>query len=404
MEGVKIYPELISWRTKSHGLAAIKIRFDIAGNRVGSDSIGHKVPVEFWDNAKKRVKEKYPNAALINTIIENRINQHNNFLLKREAFHLPINREVIKQYLKSQSAYESFYEFAEQVIENKKLKDGKPYSEDTKRRYRDEVKRLQMYREYLSFRDITVNFLEKYKQWMQNEYLKKDKTRLDINSIWKAFSFIRMVYNQAVKEEIILPDNNPFKKFQVGSFEQHTEKIKYLEKADLDALEHVLRTEQMDPVTYKVGWRFLCMCVTGMRISDAMHVDEFYFNDAGDLEFKPHKTRRHGNTATIPMTSERQIRYFKESLKHKFTNTNAKTFRTTFNDSLKVLAAMAKIKIHLTSHVGRHTMGSFLVDANVETEPSMAMLGVKSKNTIKTYRHLKASKLKSEGEKLRNVF
>jgi integrase/recombinase XerD len=404
MEGVKIYPELISWRTKSQGLAAIKIRFDISGNRCGSDSIGHKIPVEFWDNVKKRVKDRYPNAALINTIIESRINQHNNFLLKRQAFHLPINREVVKQYLKSQSAFESFYEYAEQVIAEKTLKDGKQYSKDTKRRYRDEIKRMLQFREKLSFHEINLQFLEKYKLWLQNEYLKKDGTKLDINTIWKALSFIRMVYNQAIKDEIILPDNNPFKKFEVGSYAQHTEKIRYLERTDLDKLENVLRTQDMDPVTYKVGWRFLCMCVTGMRISDAMLLDEYFFNDAGDLEFKPYKTRRHGNTATIPMSSERQIRYFKESLSHKFTNTNAKTFRTTFNDSLKVLAALAGIKMNLTSHVGRHTMGSFLVDGGVETESSMAMLGVKSKKTIETYRHLKASKLKSEGEKLKKVF
>lgn len=400
MEGVKIYPELISWRLNSQGMAAINIRFDIGKNRIGSDPVGHKVPPEFWDAANRRVKDRYPNASLINSIISNRINRHNNFILKREAFHLPLNKQVISQYLKSSSAFESFYEYAEQLLENKKLKDGQPYSDDTKRRYKDEIKRMMLFNSTVSFHHITVQFLEKYKLWLQNDYLKEDKTKLHANSIWKALGFIRMVYKQAVKDEIILPEGNPFANFTVGSYEQDMHKIRFLETKDLDRLEEVLTSADLEPLTRKVGWRFLCMCVSGMRISDAMLLDEYFFNDAGDLQFNPYKTRRHGNTATIPITWDRQERYFKISMQHKFSNNNAKTFRTTFNNELKVLAAHAGIKINLTSHVGRHTMGGFLVDAGVETKPAMEMMGLKSKRTIETYMHLKSDKLRTEADKL----
>jgi integrase/recombinase XerD len=401
MDAFNIYPELQSWRKNKQGLSSIVLIIDLNGKHIARDPINHKIAVAFWDNDTKRVKSKYPNAMLINSIIENKINRHNNFILKRQAFNLPMNKEVFVQYVNNSSTFESFYTYAETVIETKKLKDGKGYDTDTKRRYRDEIKRMMQFKPELSFHQITLQYLNQYKQWLQNEYLKEDATPLHKNSIWKALGFIRMVYNCAIKDEVILPDSNPFKRFSVGSYEQDIKKIKFIDTKDMDRLEEVLKTDDSLPdITKKIGWRFLCMCVTGMRISDAMRLDEYFFNDNGDLQFNPHKTRRHGNTATLPITWDRQRRYLEISMQHKFTNTNPKTFRTTFNDNLKVLAALAKIKINLTSHVGRHSMGSFLVDANVDTLPAMQMLGVKSKNVIKTYMHLKQEKLKSEAEKL----
>src|SRR5690348_5291699 len=330
---INIYPDLMT--PNKQGLSTIIIRFDLNRKHIGSDNIKQKVKPEFWDKELKRVKSKFPNSSLINNIIENTLNRHNNFIVKRQAFGLPLTKEVIKQYLKSNSAYERFYEYAENVIENKKLKDGKGYSPDTKRRYRDEIKRMMQFKPDLNFNDISVSFLTSYKLWMQNEYRKKDKTRLDKNSIWKALGFIRMVYNEAISNEIILPEGNPFRQFKVGSYEQDESKIRFLELDDLEKIEQVLLNEDLPELTQKIGWRFLCMCVSGMRISDAMLLDQYMFNDSGDLEFKPHKTIRHDNTAQIPITTDRQRRYFERSLQDKFDATNPKNFRSTFNIQLK---------------------------------------------------------------------
>lgn len=159
----------------------------------------------------------------------------------------------------------------------------------------------------------------------------------------------------------------------------------------------------MEKLTISVGWRFLAMCVSGIRISDAMNLDDMKFNDAGNLELIPYKTRRYGNTAQIPIVSQRQKKYIGKTLEHKLPQRDAKSFRKIFNDHLKILCALAQIK-SVTSHAGRHTMGSFLVDAGVQEKAAMAMLGVKSDKVIKTYLHLKQSKLLSEAEKLKRVF
>jgi integrase len=405
MEAINIYPELQKHRVNSQGLAPIIIRFDFNRKHLGTENTGDKIKPEHWDQSTKRVKSQNPNAELINLKLENKINRHKNFILKRQAFGLTITSEILKQYLKSNSSYESFYSYAETVIEKKKLKDGQPYSDDSKRRYRDEIKRLMQFKTELQFHQITTTLLEDYRVWLTNDYKKKDGKKLEKNSIWKALGFIRMIYNEAIKDEVILPEGNPFKQFKVGGYEINTTKVKFLEKFELEALEQTLITRSdLSEVAVKVGWRFLFMCVSGMRISDAMRLDDYLITEDGTLQFKPHKTRRHDNTATIPMSTDRQKRYLKMTLQHEFKNVDPKSFRSTFNNHLKILAALSGISINLTSHVGRHTMGGFIVDAGIEDKPAMAMLGIKSTKVIKTYLHLKKDKLQSESEKLKNVF
>ncbi len=404
MEAIKIYPELDSWKKNKAGTANLSIRFDYAGNRAGNERLNIIVKLQDWDVQIKRIKKTDISFEYINSIIEGRLQHHRNYFLKRQAFGQPITLELIKQYLQN-GTLESFYSFASWLLENKKLKDGYPYSVDSKRRYNDEIIRMQQFRKVLLFKDLTVKFLEEYKVWLQTGYLKKDKKRLEHNSIWKALSFVRMVYNEAVKEEVIIADSNPFKKFKVGSSVTDMSKIKYLDRQQIDKLEQLLLNEshRLQELTLKIGWRFLAMCVTGLRISDAMLLNEALFNDAGDLEFTPYKTRRHGNKAQIPISSERQLNYLRRTLALPLPQQEAKSFRTTFNDHLNILSAMASLP-HITSHVGRHTMGSFLVDANIEKKAAMSMLGVKKETVIDTYLHLKESKLKTEAEKLKNVF
>ncbi len=403
MEAINIYAMLVTWKKNKKGECPIAISFDINSKRVGLQNIkNQRVPSDFWDSNRRVVKTSYPNASLINAVIEKKLHHHREFILKRQALEMTLNAAVIKQYLAGKLV--DFYTYAQDVIDNKKLDDGEGYSEDTKRRYRDEIKRMQQYQESLQFNQITVKFLESYKLWLQNTYRKKDQKKLHKNSIWKALGFIRMVYNQAVKDEIILNEDNPFKKFEVGSYEENYQKIKYLELNQVQLIEKALleKLELLDQLTISIGYRFLAMCVLGMRISDAMRLNEAFLNDAGQLDFKPHKTRRYNNTAVVPIQTDRQKKYLQETLRRPLPETDPKSFRTTFNNHLKILAAAAGVPM-ITSHAGRHTMGSLLIDAGIDKPAAKKMLGVKSDRTFDVYAHLKQSKLLSEAQKLNNV-
>ena len=402
MEDVKFIPGLRTDAINRAGTMPIVIKVYLANKEIAHPSLKKRIVIGDWDDAKRCIKSTNPNYKLLNGIISNKVNEYENFVLKRQTIGLPVTKDILLKYLCTGSV-QYFAGAAVDIIKTRTLKDGKPLSEDTQRRYMDEVNRVSQFKQDLSFRDITPQFLASYKLWMQNVYLKKDGTRLDKNTIQKSLAVMRLIYNEAVERQLIPNEQSPFKSFKVGSYEQDYAKIKYLELSEVDKLEQVLEQEQMPQLMYRVGWRFLSMCVCGMRISDAMRLDSAFFNDAGELEFIPHKTRRHENIANVPMSTDRQRRYIKKTLSLPLPATNPKMFRTTFNIQLKVLAAMAGIKINLTSHVGRHTMGSFLVDAGVDTKAGMKILGVKGERVIQTYLHLKKSKLRSESDKLGGV-
>lgn len=403
MINAKCYPLVDKTKVNKRGECSILLRYELNNKFVAKCSLKKKIHLSNWDQKSKKVTGDNNIAYLLNSLIDKKIREFEEFILKRIASDMPVNKEIIEAFAKGGTATD-FFNYATNLINNKTLKDGQPYSEDTKRRYTDEIKRIQQYTSELDLSQIKITFLEKYKLWLQNDYEKLYKKKLHKNTIWKALSFIRMVYNEAVKDGYIQRGLSPFAEFKVGEYEQDLSKIKYLELSEMEAIEHVLENEVGETISVAVGWRFLAMCVSGMRISDAMLLEGYFFNANGDLEFIPHKTRRHYNKAVIPVTTERQRRYFQKALSHPLPATNAKSFRTTFNIHLKVLVAKAGIEKNITSHSGRHTMGGFIIDAGIEDRPAMQMLGVKSRKTIETYLHLKESKLKTEAQKMKNVF
>lgn len=404
METINIYAAINSQRVDGSGYASINIKVDVNSNHYGNENIGHKVKLEDWDPVTRTVKPSNPNYVYINSLISNKKNQIQGFIVKRQALGLPITKDVIKQVLKTKSIFPSFYKFAEELIDNKKFKDGTGYSEGTKGRYRTEIKRLKHFSPTLDFHQITVDFLEKYEYWMYNVYLKKDGSKMHKNGIWKALGFVRLIFNEAVSNGEYICDNNPFTKFDVGGYVTDMEKIKFLEINEIDKIEReLLKNVNLSETTLAVGWRFLAMCVTGMRISDAKNFDDMFINENNELEYVPHKTRRHQNTARLPLTSPRQARYINETLKRPLPDLQLDSYRKMFNDHLKIIAAAAHITTHITSHVGRHTMGGIIVDAGIEREPAKKILGIKSDKTLEVYKHLKADKLKKEADKLRNI-
>lgn len=401
MENVNVFPMVYKHRVNAAGEVPVVICVTLKNKPILYEPLRRKIRLSDWDPDKRVSKSN----KLLNALIEKRRSELLQDFTKAELLGTRLTKSTIKIIASGDAISKDFYAYAEHVLETKKLSDGNGYSQDTKRRYKDEIKRMKQYKPELFFGDITTSFLRSYQDWLQNTHLKKDETKLHKNSIWKALAFIRMVWNQAIKEEIIKPDNYPFKNI-VGTYEADLTKIKYLELTQIEEIERLLieRAEELDTLTIQIGWRFLTMCVFGMRISDAMRLNDAFINDTGQMDFKPHKTRRHGNVAKVPIVSERQQRYLENTFKFPVPQKDPKSFRTIFNQHLKIIAQLAKIKINLTSHIGRHTMGAFLVDVGVQEKAAMAMLGVKSNRVIKTYMHLKESKLIEEANKLKNIF
>ncbi len=371
---------------------------------VKARSTGFRILQDHWDHHNRRVYDHAPNASLLNASLNKLLVEIQAELLKKQMASIPIDAAMLSDIVAGGSSFD-FIKYADRYIDDKRFADGHGYDGATKYRYRMELERLKKFQPAITFNQITDQFLQKYKEWMQQTYRKKNGTMLEPNSIWKALSFIRTVWNDAERNSLVSDFYSPFKNFKVGRYKQAIEKIRFLELHELEAVEKMLieRAGQLDIETLQVGWRFLFMCVSGLRISDAKSLTDASLKNS-ILSITPHKTKRHGNTATVHLVTERQHRYYQKTMELSIPEKSKDRLYKVFNDQLQLIARLSGINKHITSHTGRHTMGSFIVDGNVDDKAAKEILGIKNSEVIRTYMHIKEQKLLSETAKLGNVF
>ena len=191
---------------------------------IAREKMHKRVRLNDWDEKAQRTRED----EALNLLIEKRINELKQEFTRRQLLNEALTETLIKKIVDGEAYGGSFYEFAEHIISTKKLKDGLPYDNDTKRRYRNETDRMQLFRKDLQVHQVTFEFLTKYKEWMQFTYVKADGKKLHKNSIWKALSFIRMICNDAIKAGLMPAEIYPFRDFDIGTCETDISKIKYL--------------------------------------------------------------------------------------------------------------------------------------------------------------------------------
>lgn len=135
----------------------------------------------------------------------------------------------------------------------------------------------------LSFAQITPEFLEGFKNYLQTSPITKSKTKLSSNTASTYFNKLRAALNQAFKDEIII--KNPVTK--VKSIKPVQNKRQYL------TLDEVKALNQAD-CKYEVLKRtFLFSCLTGLRWSDIQKLiwsEVEQFNDSHRITFHQKKT------------------------------------------------------------------------------------------------------------------
>ncbi len=135
----------------------------------------------------------------------------------------------------------------------------------------------------LTFAQITPEFVEGFKDYLQTTPLTKSKTKLSSNSASTYFNKFRAALNQAFKDEIIV--KNPITK--VKSIKPVQNKREYLTLDEVKALNQA-------ECKYEVLKRaFLFSCLTGLRWSDIQKLawsEVQLFNDSYRVTFHHKKT------------------------------------------------------------------------------------------------------------------
>ena len=321
---------------------------------------------EHWDKQTSQVCN-HPQANDLNTMLFE-------FVLHLQAIELsfwkrgiPVTLSLLKDAIrKDQPVNVTFPVFARIYVQESDRK------RSTKENLMTTVTVLQEFRPGLDFKDITYTFLKDFEVHL------KEKGN-SVNTIAKHLRQLRTLVNEAINQGYIPSDAYPFRKFKIKQEKGRKEfltpdELKRLENLDVDKkLRHVLDA-------------FLFCCYTGLRYSDFCQLTPeniIRVNGKRWLYFKSVKT---DVEIRLPLHLLFEGKALAVLERYDIVTDFAKIGpNSEDNKYLVQLAALARIRKHITYHTARHTCATLLVHQGVPITTVQKLLGHTSVRTTEVY-------------------
>ena len=321
---------------------------------------------EHWDKQTSQVCN-HPQANDLNTMLFE-------FILHLQAIELslwkrgiPVTLSLLKDAIKKDKPVNvTFPVFARTYIQESDRK------RSTKENLMTTITVLQEFRPGLDFKDITYTFLKEFEVHL------KEKGN-SVNTIAKHLRQLRTLVNEAINQGYIPSDAYPFRKYKIKQEKGRKEfltpdELKRLENLDVDKkLRHVLDA-------------FLFCCYTGLRYSDFCQLTPeniIRVNGKRWLYFKSVKT---DVEIRLPLHLLFEGKALAVLERYDIVTDFAKIGpNSEANKYLVQLAALARIRKHITYHTARHTCATLLVHQGVPITTVQKLLGHTSVRTTEVY-------------------
>ena len=321
---------------------------------------------EHWDKQTSQVCN-HPQANDLNTMLFE-------FVLHLQAIELsfwkrgiPVTLSLLKDAIKKDKPVNvTFPVFARIYVQESDRK------RSTKENLMTTVTVLQEFRPGLDFKDITYTFLKDFEVHL------KEKGN-SVNTVAKHMRQLRTLVNEAINQGYIPSDAYPFRKYKIKQAKGRKEfltpdELKRLENLDVDKkLRHVLDA-------------FLFCCYTGLRFSDFCQLSPANFikvNGKRWLHFTSIKT---GVELRLPLHLLFEGKALAVLERYDIVTDFAKIGpNSEANKYLAQLAALARIRKHITYHTARHTCATLLVHQGVPITTVQKLLGHTSVRTTEVY-------------------
>jgi integrase/recombinase XerD len=250
-------------------------------------SLGVKLNPKHWNEKEKKVKKSHPNSQRLNNYIAVKIAEAEGVALELETAGKGISATKIKDTLLGKRS-ESFLKYADTFIQG--LEKNGQISTAAKAKAIFSKLRDYLGNKELLFDELTVTFLKGYERHL------KDKVGNSTNTIHANLKVFRRIINEAISEDIIPYEKNPFLKFKL--------KLEKTVKPYLTE-EELLQIEKLQ---LKVGSRkyhhrnmyVFAAYAGGLRISDILQLKWMHF-DGERVIIDTHKT---GSTVSIKLPSK----------------------------------------------------------------------------------------------------
>lgn len=323
-----------------------------------------------WDDARQlaRVPKDREKEARVNAIAAKYRGRVEEMFYEARMSGVPLSPQAFAEELDNKPALDSLAEFVAKEIE----KERADKEESTVKQYRSTLMHLRWYRADATFADISFDFVQGFDRYMRGRKV-GDNARAKYHTVLRKFILLAQRRRRRV--------TNPYEQFKIRSVA--VERV-WLSVEEVDALVVLYRSATLGGQLQQALRQFLFQCVTSVRVSD------IHLLTRGDLEgdmliLMPKKTKRTRKVVRIPLSK------FAGQLIAEGGGKGELLFDCpadqTVNYRLKEIAAIAGIKKHLTTHVGRHTFGFLYLLMGGKVEELREIMGHSKLETTMIYTH-----------------
>ena len=321
---------------------------------------------EHWNSRNAQV-DNHPQAHDLNSMLFE-------FVLHLQAIELslwkrgiPVTLSLLKDAIKKDKPVNvTFPVFAKIYVQESDRK------RSTKENLLTTITVLQEFRPGLDFKDITYTFLRDFEVHL------KEKGN-SVNTIAKHLRQLRTLVNEAINQGYIPSDAYPFRKYKI---KQEKGRKEFLTPDELKRLENL----NVDKKLRHVLDAFLFCCYTGLRYSDFCQLTPeniIRVNGKRWLYFKSVKT---DVEIRLPLHLLFEGKALAVLERYDIVTDFAKIGpNSEANKYLAQLAALARIRKHITYHTARHTCATLLVHQGVPITTVQKLLGHTSVRTTEVY-------------------
>lgn len=320
---------------------------------------GVKVLPSQWDNSKHVIK--HADAGILNAKIDAVFDPIKNYIVGLSVQSKEFSFSSLESHLDKSKRGESFVEFAENTI-----KERTDITESTRKNHKRLVSFLKnQFKDISVFSDLTPENIIKFDNKLHKAGYKQ-------TTVYTYHKFMKVYIHEALKREYIEKDPYATLSFDKGKYEERkyltAEELKAIREAESDT-EYIQRAKDL----------FLFQCNTGLAYAE---LESFDFKNVEEREdrliLRGRRKKTHEDYYIVLLPEAVEI------LK-KYGNTLPLVSNQKYNQYLKLLAGIAKIKKNLTSHMARHSFAVNVLNSGIGIETLSKMLGHSDIKTTKIY-------------------
>ncbi|MFZ4741134.1 MAG: tyrosine-type recombinase/integrase [Bacteroidales bacterium] len=351
-------------------------------------SLGIKLKEKDWNPINSTVKKSHPNSARLNNFIAHKMAEAQGITLEMETQSNYVESKSIKEKLTSKDVM-NFFEYVDYF----KTKVKGTYSEGTMIKFESVMAKLKAYNKKadFTFNDLTPIFLNKYETHL------RDELSNSTNTIHANVKIIRRIVNEAIKDDVIPYEKNPFLKYSIKS---EKTKIDFLTEKELLSMERI----PLQQGSMKYHHRNMYIFATyagGLRISDLLTLKWSNFDGERILL----DTQKTNSTVSIKLPNKaleiinsyknpdtKKTDFVFPFLKNDFDYSDPKILYKAIsaasaytNRDLKDFAVIMGINKSLHFHTSRHTFATRALRKGARIEYVSKLLGHANIKTTQIY-------------------